>query len=912
MLRMIQSISAGHAKAYFSEALAKSDYYLNDQELRGVFAGRLADRLGLKGDAMKEAFFALCENRNPATGKPLTPRTKAERVTGYDISFHVPKSISILYALAKDDHILKAFEASVSETMADIEKDSKTRVRKEGVYEDRVTGELVWAQFIHQTARPVEGHAPDPHLHCHCFVFNATWDEQEKKIKAAKFRDIKRDMPYHQSRFHKRLADKMVALGYQVKRTNRSFEIEGVPQEIVEHFSKRTDQIGRVAKEMNITDAKELDALGARTRSKKQKGLTMTELKEEWKKQIKELSIKFESENNEIRFAKGLERKIISHKDCIDYALLHCFERASVVGERKILQTATEYAFGQQAIYLDDLTKEFKSDNRILHIAQGDKTLCTTKEVLTEEKRMVNLAQQGRNKLRPLCLDIPEMDLKPQQAAAVRDILTTTNRVSIVRGGAGTGKTRLMQTAVRLIEQTGKKVFPLAPTAQASRGVLKDEGFKNAETVAKFLADKNLQRELQDQVIWVDEAGLLGTKDTVKLLELAEKKNARLILGGDTRQHASVVRGDALRVLNTVAGIKTAEVSDIQRQKNFQYRSVVEDLSKAQIKSAFDKLDAMGAIKAVDPNNPNEELVRDYMHALKTGKTALVISPTHEQGDRVTEDIRKEMRDAKMIGKKQIAAIKYTNLNLTEAEKMDWRNFEKGQVVQFNQNTRKIKRGSLWTVKSCKNNQITIEDAGKTSLPLPIRKPKYFDVYQKSEIGFSKGDKVRITRNGFDKMDKRLDNGMTLDVLSATVKGRIILQNNSSKNKYVIDRNFGHIAHAHCITSHASQGKTVDEVFISQPSGTLNATDAKQFYVSVSRGRENVKIYTDDRKALLEHASEIGDRQSALELVNSQSPQEKHIIDKQRSAYTPPQRQQQEKVKTLDRPKTEKEYEPGL
>ena len=180
MIRMIQSSSASHAKAYFSDALIKSDYYLNDQELQGRFNGRLANRLGLNEPASKDTFFALCENRNPVTGDPLTPRTKEDRTIGYDINFHCPKSVSILHALAKDDHIMEAFKASVSDTMRDIEADSKTRVRKSGNQEDRDTGELIWADFTHQTARPVDDHSPDPHLHSHCFVFNATWDEQEK------------------------------------------------------------------------------------------------------------------------------------------------------------------------------------------------------------------------------------------------------------------------------------------------------------------------------------------------------------------------------------------------------------------------------------------------------------------------------------------------------------------------------------------------------------------------------------------------------------------------------------------------------------------------------------------------------------------------------------------------------------
>ncbi|MEZ4901802.1 MAG: relaxase domain-containing protein [Spirosomataceae bacterium] len=99
-------------------------------------------------------------------------------------------------------------------------------------------------------------------------MFNATWDETERQIKAVQFRDIKRDMPYYQARFHKRLSDQLMALGYEIRRMEKSFEVEGVPQRVIDLFSKRTDEIGRVAQEKGITDAKELSELGARTRAK--------------------------------------------------------------------------------------------------------------------------------------------------------------------------------------------------------------------------------------------------------------------------------------------------------------------------------------------------------------------------------------------------------------------------------------------------------------------------------------------------------------------------------------------------------------------------------------------------------------------------------------------------------------------
>lgn len=929
MIRMVQNTSPEEAKRYFSEALIQADYYISasNQELQGRFCGRLADRLTITGPTTKEAFYALCENKDRVTGNPLTPITRDKRITGYDINFHCPKSVSILHALSNDDHILHAFQDSVTQTMQDIEADAKTRVRKKGVYDDRTTGSLVWGEFIHQTARPVDGHTPDPHLHAHCFVFNATWDDEERRVKAAKFRDINRSMPFYQARYYKRFADNLSRLGYRIRLTKHSFEIEGVPKEVIAHFSKRTNEIGRIAKEKGITDAKKLDALGAKTRGKKQKG-SMEELKADWLRQINGLNLSQETDGKAIRYGPDKNRESITVATCINHAMLHCFERASVVTERHLQEMAYQSALGQTDVSLDDLTAALENDKRIIRIRQGSQTLCTTKEVLQEEKRMVTLARKSMGKLKPLRLDFLAKE-NDQQELAISEVLTSTNRVCIIRGAAGSGKTTLMRKAISLIEDTGKKVTVVAPTAAASRGVLKSEGYKDAETVAKLLTDTQLQKQLKDAVLWVDEAGLLGTKDMLALLQLATKQNTRLILGGDTRQHSAVVRGDALRILNTVANIPTAEVNIIRRQENEAYKAAVEDLAKGHIAPAFAKLDAMGAIKTIDPDKPNDELVNRYIDARRNKRTALVVSPTHAQGESVTADIRQELRKAGMIGKKEIQSIRYINLNLTEAQKNDSRNFEKGQMVQFNQNVKGMNRGTVWLVGDVEDNKVQLYNAEGETRILPRNEAKHFDVFSMGAIALSKGDKVRITRNSYDasaepktngkvidktvkanSKPKRMDNGLALEVVSVSHTGQITMRNPVSKIDYVIDKNFGHITHDYCVTSHASQGKTVDEVLIVQPSSTFGATNAKQFYVSVSRGKHLVSIFTDDRAALLENAQELGERQSALELVSNKDAHTDFVLQRQRQEKTQINTKEQDEINTLNR--KDRGYEPSI
>src|SRR5271163_3539812 len=179
MIRITQQNSAGDAKRYYATA----DYYSQGQEIVGRWGGKGAARLGLEGTVDKFSFERLCDNLEPRTGEPLTVRTRAERRVGYDFTFSVPKSASLLYAMSGDQDILKAFRASVDETMREIEAEMKTRVRKEMTNADRTTGNMVWAEFIHTTSRPVGG-LPDPQLHAHVFCFNSTWDHEENRWKA--------------------------------------------------------------------------------------------------------------------------------------------------------------------------------------------------------------------------------------------------------------------------------------------------------------------------------------------------------------------------------------------------------------------------------------------------------------------------------------------------------------------------------------------------------------------------------------------------------------------------------------------------------------------------------------------------------------------------------------------------------
>jgi conjugative relaxase-like TrwC/TraI family protein len=853
MLRIIQNTSAAGAKSYYSTA----DYYTEGQELVGHWRGEAAVRLGLTGEVRREEWDALCDNRNPATGKVLTQRQKQNRRIGYDLNFHVPKSVSIVYGLTKDERILRVFRESVQETMLDIETEAKTRVRVGGRNEERTTGNMIYGEYVHTTSRPVDG-IPDPHLHAHCFVFNSTWDEVEQKWKAIDIADVKRDASYFQAVYHSRLARKLEELGLSVERKRNGWDLAGFSNATLDKFSRRTALIEAMAKTLGITDPAEKDALGAKTREYKRKDLTLDQLREEWQSRLTaDESSTVNGLVNKIGGPSIVENEKIA-AEAATRAVNHCFERDSVLPQRKLLTEALKRSVGSAS--LATVSRKLAEMNLINGERDG-RRLVTTREVLGEEQRMIDFARDGRGTCPALgdALYAIRRDwLNDGQRQAVRHLLTSNDRVMLIRGAAGVGKTSMAQEAVEAIEGGGKRVFMFAPSAEASRGVLRDDGFSSADTVARLLLDQRLQQETRGQVIWIDEAGQLGTRQMGEVFDLADKLDARLILSGDRKQHGSVERGAALRLLEQEAGLVSAEIREIQRQKA-DYKDAVKALSEGRIESGFRQLDKLGWVKEVNSLDRYEFMARDYVASVAEGKKVLVVSPTHREGEWITDVIRERLKASGRLGKNDRSVLTLKNLNLTEAERADPLNYEAGDVLVFHQNAKGYRKGERFVVGD---------------KPLPVTEARRFQVYRPDFISVAPGDLVRITRNATTLDGKHsLNNGQSFTVKDFDAKGNLILNNG-----WKVAKNLGHLAYGYVVTSHASQGMTVDRVLIGESAQSYAAASPEQFYVSVSRGREKATVYTDNKQALLEAVRHSDERLSATEFVLQRQPHDRAAL----------------------------------
>ena len=197
------------------------------------------------------------------------------------------------------------------------------------------------------------------------------------------------------------------------------------------------------------------------------------------------------------------------------------------------------------------------------------------------------------------------------------------------------------------------------------------------------------------------------------------------------------------------------------------------------------------------------------------------------------------------------------------------------------QNAKGFKRGERATITGSDSEGVHITRGDGSADKLPLNEARKFAVYGKDKVALAAGDQLRVTMNGLldrearrgvfgRKVKDRIDNGAIYQVEGFTEGGDIRLTNG-----FVIPKNYGGVTHGYVVTSHASQGKTVDVSLVALGQESFSAANREQFYVSVSRGKEAVRLYTDDKAAMMEAVQDSAARLSATELMQSALPKPK-------------------------------------
>jgi conjugative relaxase-like TrwC/TraI family protein len=873
MLRIHARYSAKETKDYYKQALATSDYYTEKGEIIGQWRGNASEQIGLTGDVSEEQFSKLCDNINPITDEKLTARTSAKRRVAYDFTFSAPKSVSLAYAVNDDPKILEAFQSSYIETMKLIEEATETRVRAKGKNEDRVTGNIMYSDYVHSTTRPNEDGTPDPHLHAHCLLMNGTYDKVEKKWKAVELGNVHKNRPYYEAHFNNTLAEELGNAGYQIERTKHGFKLAGVENETEKRFSRRTTQIEKKTAEVEAKmkdkhgkDAKLSEAakagLGARTRKAKSKDYSFSELKEVWKERLSD------DEKAKLLPSKkeGELKEKVTAKAAVDRALDHHLERKSAAEEKEVLTYAFKLSAGSanSKEILDELQgRKLKSKKT------KDGTFYTTKEAVEEEKYLVNTVRENRGNYSPINAKhkIENDEMSAEQKKAVQHVLKSKDLVSVVAGGAGTGKTWSVKEIANGARKAGRRFHAFAPSASASRGVQVDEGFKNATTIAALLGSEKLQEQIKGGIVWIDEAGMLGNKTMNEVLSIAKRQEARILLTGDTKQHNSVERGDALRLIQKKGGVKPAFINTIRRQKPQDYKQAVSLISAGDVEEGFKALDKFGAIKESDSQQGAlDNASAEYIEAREKKQEALVVATTHKQGKAVTDTIRDGLKEKELLTGEAKTFSTNQSVSYTEPEKQDIVNYEEGQILTFHKPGKGgFIKGRDYTVSGIEDGQLVTTDKEGNKKPLGLEEADRFGVFTQTETELQKGDLIRMTKNATSQDRKRINNGDVMTVNGFTKEGDI--KATRGKTSMVLGKDHGHFTHGYYTTSPASQGKSVNKVIVLQTSASGQAANKEQFYVSASRGKFEISVHTDDKKGMLRNIQRSSERMTAGDVV---------------------------------------------
>lgn len=846
--------SLAAAEGYFVEHLAQNDYYAAGEIRPGQWLGVGAAQLGLGAGQLvtREQFCSLCENQNPQTGQRLTLRQNEidNRRVFFDFTCSAPKSVSVLAVTINDQCLVQAHEDAARVAFRELEAFAAARVRKAGGQRDRTTGNLVAAAFVHTSSR-----ALDPQLHTHFTVFNATYDECERSWKALQAGAMYEAIRYATAVYRNDLARRVREIGYKAKPAKHGFEIEGVNDEILKKFSKRAQEVKRIVGEMEQKLGRrlsnnEVSYAVHQTRPKKLKGISTHEVREHQLSQLSETELHSVRALTTSAVQCPETPRVEGERQSLIYAIDHVFERQSVASENDLLATALGYHQGEA-----DLARLKRLLRQAPELVRTERGL-TTRKILETELFLIQIVNAGCDAVSPLHPAYkPDTSLGEDQQRAVLHVLRCSDRITGIRGLAGTGKTTALREIVAGCREANLQPLFCAPTASAT-DVLKKEGFE-AVTLQSLLLSKAVLTK--DNLVVVDEAGAVGIDDMKRLFELA--KDCRLVLSGDTGQHASVARGDALRLLERNSRFQSGQLSQIRRQRRAEYRKAVELAARKRTIEAFAQLDRIGLVNQGKGDELYKSAAKSYLQAFERGKSVLVVAPTWAEIERVTEKIREELKSAGHVAAEEREFHVFDSLSWTEAQKRDGGQYRPGLTIRFHRNKDGFHKDEQAKVVAASADSLQVKRADGSQSLLPLgRSPAFFDVGEGRQLRVAVRDKLLLQGNAMAAR-QRFVNGELVDVEG--IQGDSILLTDGR----MIPANYRTFTHGYAVTSHAAQGKTVDEVFIVASARSLPAVSQEQFYVSISRGRDACRVFTDDKDLLRSHVGRSSARVAAFEVL---------------------------------------------
>ncbi|WP_427975565.1 MobF family relaxase [Alcaligenes nematophilus] len=914
------------------------DYYSRDGGA-ATWQGEGARRLGAVGEIDPARFKAMLQGdfgRNVSAGRSIRKDSKAR--AALDLTFGAPKSITLQALIGGDERLIHANDQAVASALAYVEQHLTMGRRKEnGKSRVEQTGNLIIAKFRHETSRPTEDAAPDPHLHVHALLLNLTQRADSNWVSLSN-ETIFKLLRVTDAIYQAELERNVRALGYAVRHEKNHIELAHITREQIEFFSKRSAGITAELTARGTTRDNAPHALrqgiNLAHRQEKTQTFNRAELHQQWREAAAAIGMQFDQarHNAERQAPEAQEASAgLVAQASLDWAIQHLAERESIMPLADLLHSAIRHAGGhtdiiaiQAAIqgrvasgaliqeaphYSSTQDKEAQpmtregwaaEVTRLAGLNQGtalqlvdnaitqgrllmESPRYATRKAHEAESRILAAEQAGRGTWQSTISTADAENaldtlLTPGQREAVMLVTTGTDQVAGIQGLAGTGKSFAMQNAQSILHEQGHTMTAFAPYGNMVRN-LRDEGIP-ANTIASILTAANKRPFLDSlgptSVVVIDEAGVVPVRQMDKLLALIQPTGAKVVLLGDTAQTKAIEAGRAFAMLQE-HGMKTVLMGDIQRQRTARLRQAVE---LAAIGRASHSLPLLNAIRVIPDQFTTDEHGRQtrdssarYEAIAKsyTGLTpaeqvnTIVVTGTNASRNEINRRIRALLG---LEGKGRPCKL-LARHDTTRAERSVARYYTVGDIVIPERDYKcGLKRGELYHVTgSIRHDRISVmrvqaDAANEQPIEITPKTMSKLSVYHLNTAEISVGDHVRITRNDAqnDLVNGRLAKVVAIDAASIT------LETQGRHVQLPTDRPLN-MDYAYATTAHSAQGLTCDRVLYNAESFS-RTTAQDTYYVSISRERHEVTVFTDDAEKLPERV----DRQTYKGLAHDLQP----------------------------------------
>jgi len=887
MLTISKPLSAGQAQNYHKEefANARENYYSEGDRIGGEWHGKLAQEWGLRGEVNEEDFHRLANGQHPLTGEQLVRHQTAreylnergetvstmEHRAGWDATFSAPKSVSLTALVGGDDAVRQAHRDSVKVALNEMEKFVQARMG--GNRPAETTGKWVATSFEHDSARPVNGYAA-PQLHTHVVLFNLT-ETKDGEARALQPHQLYRSQQFATAIYRSELALRLKGSGYEIEKGKSGQpEIAGYTREYLDASSPRSQQIQAYLEQQGLKGAGAAQIAAHQTREGKLSSISHAEMQ----RLHKEVADRFGNQPAQMMRAAEAHKveKVDPSMQILESALTYArdksLERRAVADERELMLDALKRSMGEASFaeIKERFEKRIQSGDFIEVENKSPGRAFTTARMIQYERENVAEMQKGQGQNGPLVssqawqqVQGSHAHLSPSQRSAVEQILSGHDKIMGLEGVAGTGKTTSLSAIREAAECEGYQVIGLAPTSRAAYK-LGESGIESA-TLQRHLVRPDEPSEGQKRLFVVDESSLTGTKQINDFFHRLHTSD-RVLLVGDTRQHEAVEAGRPYKQMQE-AGMQTAKLDEILRQKDPALRETVEQLAGGDVRSGIANLERQGRVhEIVNPQERFSAIAREYS---RHPEGTLVISPDNKSRRELNSLIHREMQNRGDVSKDEHKLqVLESRQEMTGADRQWAGQYQVGDVVRYSRGSEalRIAAGEYVRVShvDAKENRMTIERENGTLQSYDPRRLSGVSVHREVEREFSKGDRIQFTAPSKGLKVANRDLGTVKKITSG---GDLEIRLDSGREVRFNVREHAHLDHGYAVTSHSSQGQTAERVLVNVDTEKSEALVNSRFaYVSVSRARHDAQIYTNDGGKLSHMLSRESSQPTATEV----------------------------------------------